>query len=357
MDYRKEFKITPEVANGTAINVQAMVFGNLGNDSATGVAFTRDPATGENALFGDYLEKAQVEDIVAGIRPPKSIEDMQIELPEVYAELLRVRGILEQHFIEPQDMEFTVQNGKLYMLQTRNAKMNVAATLKTSVDMEKEGLIDREHALLRVNPVQLTQLMYRQIDPKNAVEPVTVGLGVSPGAASGEVVFDADEAERQGKAGKNIILLREQTKPEDIHGFFAAQGILTTIGGKTSHAAVVARGMGKPCVTGAGNIKINHHDKTASIGEHMIVQGDVVTIDGSSGKVWLGTVAMVQPEVSVDMHTVLGWADSIRELAYAPTLTPQPMQLLHSGLALKALGFAALNACSTPPTASAYFKK
>jgi pyruvate,orthophosphate dikinase len=239
---------------------------------------------------------------------------MQRDLPEVYAELLRVRSILEGHFKEPQDMEFTVENGKLFLLQTRNAKMNTAATIKTSVDMEKEGLITREQALIRIDPSQLVQMMYCQIDPQNALEPVTVGLGVSPGAAFGEVVFDADEAERQGKAGKNIILLREQTKPEDIHGFFAAQGILTTVGGKTSHAAVVARGMGKPCVTGAGNIKINAHEKTATIGDYKIVQGDTITIDGSSGKVWLSKVAMVEPEMSEDMNTVLRWADQFRRL-------------------------------------------
>jgi pyruvate,orthophosphate dikinase len=314
IDYRREFKIGPEVANGTAVNVQVMVFGNLGAHSATGVAFTRDPATGENVLFGDYLDKAQGEDIVAGIRTPKPIADMQNTMPKVYDELLRVRGILERHFKEPQDMEFTVENGKLYMLQTRNAKMNIAATIKTSVDMEKEGLISKEQALMRVDPAQLTQLMYCQIDPNNTVAPVTVGLGVSPGAASGEVVFDADEAERQGKAGKNIILLREQTKPEDIHGFFAAQGILTTVGGKTSHAAVVARGMGKPCVTGAGNIKINNRTKTAAIGDRKIAQSDVITIDGTSGKVWLGTVPMVQPEISSNMTVVLNWADAIRSL-------------------------------------------
>jgi pyruvate,orthophosphate dikinase len=314
IDYRREFKITPETANGTAVNVQAMVFGNLGDRSATGVAFTRDPATGENVFFGDYLNKAQGEDIVAGIRTPKPIAEMHRDMPQVYSELLKVRSILERHFQEPQDMEFTVENGKLFLLQTRNAKMNTAATIKTSVEMEKEGLITRERALIRIDPSQLVQMMYCQIDPQNALEPVTVGLGVSPGAAFGEVVFDADEAERQGKAGKNIILLREQTKPEDIHGFFAAQGILTTVGGKTSHAAVVARGMGKPCVTGAGNIKINAHEKTATIGDYKIVQGDTITIDGSSGKVWLGKVAMVEPEMSEDMNTVLRWADQFRRL-------------------------------------------
>ena len=192
------------------------------------------------------------------------------------------------------------------MLQTRNAKMNAAASMKTSVDMVNEGLLTKEDALLRLNPSQLTQLMYSQIDPKNTVPPIATGLGASPGAASGEVVFDADEAERQAKAGKKVILVREQTKPEDIHGFFAAQGILTSVGGKTSHAAVVARGMGKPCVSGAGDIKIDHYEKTASVGANRLVQGSVITIDGTSGKVWLGEIPMVEPEISENMNTDFG---------------------------------------------------
>jgi pyruvate,orthophosphate dikinase len=227
---------------------------------------------------------------------------------------MKVRKTLEQHFREVQDMEFTIEEGKLYMLQTRNARMNAAANMKTSVDMVNEGLLTKEDALLRLNPGQLTQLMYCQIDPKNTVTPVATGLGASPGAASGEVVFDADEAERQAKAGKKVILVREQTKPEDIHGFFAAQGILTSVGGKTSHAAVVARGMGKPCVSGAGDIKINHFEKNASVGTNKLVQGSVITIDGTSGKVWLGEIPMVEPEISQNMNTVLEWADEFRRL-------------------------------------------
>jgi pyruvate,orthophosphate dikinase len=314
IDYRREFKITPKIANGTAANVQAMVFGNMGENSATGVAFTRDPGTGENVLFGDWLDKAQGEDIVAGIRTPKPISQMQQAMPQMYADLMNVRQTLEAHFQEPQDMEFTIQEGKLYMLQTRNAKMNAAAVIKTSVDMVSEGLINREEALLRIDPSQLTQLMYCQIDPKTKIPPVATGLGASPGAASGEVVFDADEAERQGKAGKKVILLREQTKPEDIHGFFAAQGILTSVGGKTSHAAVVARGMGKPCVSGAGDIKINSYEKTAMVGKDRIVSGTVITIDGTSGRVWLGEVCMVEPELSKNLETLLDWADHYRRL-------------------------------------------
>ena len=313
-DYRREFKISSKIANGTAANVQAMVFGNMGATSATGVAFTRDPGTGENVLFGDYLDRAQGEDIVTGIRTPKPILEMKNALPEMFRELLKVRETLEHHFKEVQDMEFTIEEGKLFMLQTRNAKMNAAANMKTSVDMVNEELITKEEALLRLDASQLTQLMYCQIDPNNTVVPVAVGLGASPGAASGEVVFDADEAERQAKAGKRVILVREQTKPEDIHGFFAAQGILTSVGGKTSHAAVVARGMGKPCVSGAGDIKISHVENAAFVGGSRIVQGTVITIDGTSGKVWLGEIPMVEPEISENMNTILKWADEFRRL-------------------------------------------
>ncbi len=314
VDYRREFKITPEIANGTACNVQTMVFGNIGENSATGVAFTRDPGTGENVIFGDWLEKAQGEDIVAGIRTPRPISEMKKIMPKMHKALLNVKQTLEDHFREVQDFEFTIQNGKLFMLQTRNGKMNAVAAMKTSVDMVNDGLITKEKALLRINPMQLTQLMYNQIDPKNTVPPIAVGLGASPGAATGEVVFDADEAERLGKTGKKVILVREQTKPEDIHGFFAAQGILTSIGGKTSHAAVVARGMGKPCVSGAADIKINNFEKTASVGNVLIQQGSTITIDGASGKVWQGEIAMVEPEISENMATILRWADEFRRL-------------------------------------------
>lgn len=314
VDYRKEFKISTQTANGTAANVQAMVFGNMGKESATGVAFTRDPGTGENVLFGDYLDRAQGEDIVAGIRTPKPISQMRQSMPKMYEALMDVRETLERHFKEPQDMEFTIEEGKLYMLQTRNAKMNAAANLRVSVEMTAEGLITKEEALLRINPNQLTQLMYSQIDPNNTVPPVATGLGASPGAASGEAVFTADEAEKQGKAGKKVILVREQTKPEDIHGFFAAQGILTSIGGKTSHAAVVARGMGKPCVSGASDIKINQLECTATVGNQKIFPGTILTIDGTSGNVWIGEIAMVEPEMSSNMSTILGWADEFRRL-------------------------------------------
>jgi pyruvate,orthophosphate dikinase len=315
IDYRREFKITAEMAQGTAANIQAMVFGNLGAHSATGVAFTRDPGTGENTFFGDYLTQAQGEDIVAGIRTPKPISDLKQEMPEVFLELMKDREMLEKHFREVQDIEFTVEEGKLYILQTRNAKMNAAAAVKTSVDMMKEGVLTKEDGLLRLNPNQLSQMMHRQIDYRFDAVPIATGIGASPGAAAGAVVFDADEAEKQAKAGKRVILLREQTKPEDVHGFFAAQGILTAVGGKTSHAAVVARSIGKPCVSGCGDIRINHMDKSATIGGHKIVEGTVLTIDGTGGRVWLGEAPTTEPEMSAELDMILRWADEFRRLA------------------------------------------
>ncbi|MEM3738203.1 MAG: putative PEP-binding protein, partial [Thermoplasmata archaeon] len=314
VDYRREFKITPDMANGTAANVQTMVFGNMGNDSATGVAFTRDPATGENVFYGEYLVNAQGEDVVAGIRTPKPIAELKEEMPTVYQQLLEVRAKLEKHFKEVQDLEFTIEKGKLYMLQTRNGKMNAAARVKTAVDFVKEGVITKEEALLRINPSELDQLMHRRVDPKYTGKPIAVGIPASPGAASGSVIFDADEAERRGRLGWKVILLREETKPEDIHGFFAAQGILTSKGGKTSHAAVVARGMGKPCVTGCEDIKIDSRARVATVGNIKISEGDIVTIDGTSGRVWLGDVPKIEPEISEEFKTILAWADEIRKL-------------------------------------------
>jgi pyruvate,orthophosphate dikinase len=315
IDYRREFKITADMAQGTAANIQAMVFGNLGAQSATGVAFTRDPGTGENTFFGDYLTQAQGEDIVAGIRTPKPIIQLQQEMPQVFEQLMKVREILEKHFREVQDIEFTIEEGKLYMLQTRNAKMNAAASVKTSVDMMEEGVLTKEEGLLRLNPNQLSQMMHRQIDCRFDTAPIATGIGASPGAATGAVVFDADEAEKQAKAGEKVILLREQTKPEDVHGFFAAQGILTAVGGKTSHAAVVARSIGKPCVSGCGDILINPLDKSATIGGHKIVEGTVLTIDGTGGRVWLGEAPTKEPEMSEELDMILRWADDFRKLA------------------------------------------
>ncbi len=314
VDYRREFKITPEMANGTAVNICTMVFGNMGDDSATGVDFTRDPGSGENVLFGEYLTNAQGEDVVAGIRTPKPIVQMKQEMPKQYEELVKIRHILEQHYREVQDFEFTIERGKLYMLQTRNGKMNATALVKTSRDMVKEKLLTKEEALLRISPEHLEQILHRRIDPKAEVKPVVQGIPASPGAAHGKAVFDADEAERRGRLGEGVILVREETKPEDIHGFFQARGILTSRGGKTSHAAVVARGMGKPCVCGCEDIQIDDRNKVAVIKDHRIVEGDVITIDGASGSVYLGEVPTVAPEFSSDLRTILKWADEIRSL-------------------------------------------
>jgi pyruvate,orthophosphate dikinase len=314
VDYRKEFNITPDMANGTAVNVCTMVFGNMGFDSATGVAFTRDPGTGENLLYGEYLVNAQGEDVVAGIRTPKPIQEMKKEMLKIYRELERVRKILEEHFHEVQDFEFTVEKANLYILQTRNGKMNAQAIVRTSKEMVSEKLIHREKAVLRLKPQELEQLLHRRIDPNFKGKPVCSGLAASPGAASGKAIFDADEAERVGKLGNKVILVREETKPEDIHGFFASQGILTTRGGKTSHAAVVARGMGKPCVSGCEELEIDPKGKEATIKSVHIKEGDFITIDGSKGEVYLGEVPTVDPEISKDLLTLLGWADEIRTM-------------------------------------------
>jgi len=312
--YRKEFGITSEMANGTAVNVCTMVFGNMGFDSATGVAFTRDPGTGENILYGEYLTNAQGEDVVAGIRTPKPIQEMKKEMPKTYREVERVRKTLEQHFHEVQDFEFTVEKGTLYILQTRNGKMNAQALVKTSMDMVQEKLIIKKKAVLRLKPQEMEQLLHRRIDPNFKGKPIAAGLAASPGAASGKAVFDADEAERLGKLGDKVILVREETKPEDIHGFFAAQGILTSRGGKTSHAAVVARGMGKPCVSGCEDLHIDPKGREATIRNTHIKEGDFITIDGSRGEIYLGEVPTVDPEVSDDLLTLLSWADEVRTL-------------------------------------------
>jgi len=309
VDYRRQFNITPEMAYGTAVSVCTMIFGNMGNDSATGVGFTRDPGTGENLLYGDYLINAQGEDVVAGIRTPRPLMELHTDMPGVYHELELLRSTLEKHYHEVQDFEFTIERGKLYMLQTRNGKMNAWALTKTSVDMVKEGLITEEEALLRIEPDMLEQFLHRRIDPDAKIEPLAEGISASPGAATGKVVFDADRAERLGNLGEPIILTRVETKPEDIHGFFAAQGILTSRGGKTSHAAVVGRGMGKPCVSGAEGLDINYELKEARVGEAVIKEGDIVTIDGTTGRVYLGAVPMLDPELPKDLATLMEWAD------------------------------------------------
>ncbi len=342
VDYRREFNITPEMANGTAVNICTMVFGNMGFDSATGVAFTRDPGTGENILYGEYLVNAQGEDVVAGIRTPKPIQEMKKEMPKIYRELERVRKILEEHFREVQDFEFTVEKGTLYILQTRNGKMNAQAIVRTSKEMVEEKLLSKEEAVLRLKPSDLEQLLHRRIDPNFKGKPIAIGLAASPGAASGKAVFDADEAERLGKMGHKVILVREETKPEDIHGFFASQGVLTSRGGKTSHAAVVARGMGKPCVSGCEALHIDPKERLASIGNLHIKEGDFITIDGSKGEVFLGEVPTVEPEISKDLLTILAWADEIRTLGVrANADTPE------DALRARQLGAEGIGLCRT----------
>jgi pyruvate,orthophosphate dikinase len=314
IDYRREFKITPDMANGTAVNIVAMVFGNMSNKSATGVGFTRDPGTGENVIFGEYLVNAQGEDVVAGIRTPKPIAAMAHEMPDLFSELMELRNKLESHFKEVQDFEFTIEEGILYCLQTRNGKMNATAMVRTSVEMAEEGLITKEQALLRIKPETLEQLLFPRLNISDDVAPIASGLPASPGGASGIAVFDADRAEKMGREGLKVILVREETKPEDIHGFFASQGILTSRGGKTSHAAVVARGMGKPCVAGAEGIHVDVRLRHAHIGKYQITEGDVITIDGSTGAVYLGEVPLIDAEFSSDLVTLLSWADAVARL-------------------------------------------
>ena len=310
---------------GTAVNVQSMVFGNMGDDCATGVAFTRDPSTGENYFYGEYLVNAQGEDVVAGIRTPQPLNNhqkkpgdlpsMEDVLPECYGQLAAIRTVLENHYQDMQDIEFTIEKGKLFMLQTRNGKRTAPAAIKVAVDMEKEGLIDKRTAVLRVAPSQLDQLLHPSLDPKAPKKVIAKGLPASPGAASGVVVFTADEAEAESKTGKRLILVRIETSPEDIHGMHAAQGILTARGGMTSHAAVVARGMGKCCVAGCGDIKVDYKAEqfTARNGQ-VIKKGDVITLDGSTGEVMLGEVPTVSPKMTGDFGTLMGWVDSFRRL-------------------------------------------
>jgi pyruvate,orthophosphate dikinase len=314
IDYRREFHITPDMANGTAVNVVTMVFGNMGNDSATGVGFTRNPATGENEMYGEYLVNAQGEDVVAGIRTPKPVAEMAQEMPDLYRQLVELRDKLESHYREIQDYEYTIEKGVLYCLQTRNGKMNAQSMVRTSVEMFSEGLISKEEALLRVNPSHLEQLLHPRLDPSHKEKSLATGLPASPGAASGKCVFDADQAELLGRGGEKVILVREETKPEDIHGFFASQGILTSRGGKTSHAAVVARGMGKACVAGAEGIQVDSRARFARVGDLILREGDIITIDGSNGNVYLGEIPTIPPKFSEELKTLLSWADEVARL-------------------------------------------
>ncbi|WP_324717914.1 pyruvate, phosphate dikinase [Carboxydochorda subterranea] len=310
--YREIHKIPGDW--GTAVNVQAMVFGNMGNDSGTGVAFTRNPSTGEKVFFGEFLINAQGEDVVAGIRTPLPISRLKEEMPDVYAQLEEINRRLEANYKDMMDIEFTVQQGKLYMLQCRVGKRTAQAAVRMAVEMAQEGLIDRATAVLRVAPEQLDQLLHPTIDPNAKVEPVAKGLPASPGAAVGQLAFHAEDAERMANDGKAVILIRAETSPEDIGGMFKAQGILTSRGGMTSHAAVVARGMGKSCVVGCGAIDIDERQKVARVNGHVLHEGDWITIDGSTGNVYVGQVPLVRPELSGVFTTLLEWADEFRAL-------------------------------------------
>jgi len=311
--YRKANRIPGEL--GTAVNVQVMVFGNMGNDSGTGVAFTRNPSTGENRIYGEYLLNAQGEDVVAGIRTPQPIEKMKEELPGTYQQFMDVCYKLEEHYRDMQDIEFTIEKGQLYLLQTRNGKRTAGAAVKIAVDMVKNSILSRQEALTRVTPEQIEQLLHRQIDPRAELEVLAKGLPASPGAASGEVVLDADTAESRAKEGKKVLLVRAETNPDDIHGIIASQGILTSRGGMTSHAAVVARGIGKPCVCGCENLEIDHQHQKISMGEAIISEGEKISLDGATGKVIRGEVPTINPVIDEDFQTLLDWADQERSLA------------------------------------------
>ncbi len=322
--YRRLHEIDDDM--GTAVNVQSMVFGNMGDDCATGVAFTRNPSTGEKEYYGEFLINAQGEDVVAGIRTPQPLTEkmarengrpgtsMEALMPETYAELCQVFERLERHYRDMQDIEFTIERRRLYLLQTRNGKRTAKAALKIAVDMAQEGLISREEALLRVDPASLDQLLHPTLDPRAERRVIAKGLPASPGAVSGRAVFSADEAERRAQAGEAVILVRVETSPEDIHGMHAARGILTARGGMTSHAAVVARGMGKPCVCGASDITIRHGERRFTADGVVVAEGDVITIDGATGEVMLGEVPTVEPELSGEFATLMAWADSVRRM-------------------------------------------
>lgn len=310
--YRRLNKIPDHL--GTAVNIQSMVFGNTGNDSGTGVAFTRNPSTGEHVLYGEYLINAQGEDVVAGIRTPQPIHTLQNEMPDVYQQFAQTCQRLEQHYKDMQDIEFTVEKGKLYILQTRTGKRTAQAAIRIAVEMEQEGIIDKKTAILRVDPDQLNQLLHRRIDETFERKHLAKGLPASPGAATGQVVFDADEAEVLGNEGKKVILVRPETTPDDIHGIVAAQAVVTSRGGMTSHAAVVARGMGKACICGCEPLKIDLKAKQFTIGDTVVNHGDIITIDGGTGEIMLGEIPMIDPELSEEFLLLLRWADDERKL-------------------------------------------
>ena len=310
--YRRIHKIPDTL--GTAVNVQSMVFGNMGNDSGTGVVFTRNPSTGEHQLYGEYLMNAQGEDVVAGIRTPEAIHVLEKDMPDVYKKLLGTCQRLEKHYQDMQDIEFTIERGELFILQTRSGKRTAQAAIQIAVDMVREGIIDKETAILRVDPEQLNQLLHRRIDQTAKRESLTKGLPASPGAATGAVVFDADEAEQLGKEGKKVILVRPETTPDDIHGIVAAEAVVTSRGGMTSHAAVVARGMGKACICGCESLKIDLKNKMFTVGDTVVKYGDIITIDGSTGIIMLDEVAMIEPQLSEEYKLLLSWADQVRDI-------------------------------------------
>ncbi len=314
--YRERNNITKDVADGTAVNVVSMVFGNMGDDSATGVIFTRNPGIGSRQIYGEYLLNAQGEDVVAGVRTGKQVNEMKRELPKSYSQLVKTCERLEKHYKEPQDIEFTIEQGRFYLLQTRNAKMNAASMIKTSVDMVKEGLIDKNRALTRLQAGQLEQLLHRTID-SHATKKYTriaTGIAASPGATSGIAIFDVKRATAMGEDGKRVILVREETKPEDVPAFFESVGILTSRGGKTSHAAVVARGMGKPCIVGCSDMKINYSGKKCNVGNKTIREGDIITINGSDGAIYVGDVPTIKPKITKDFRTILEWAQKLKKI-------------------------------------------
>jgi pyruvate,orthophosphate dikinase len=310
--YRQTYGIPDDL--GTAVNVVQMVFGNKGEGSATGVCFTRDPSTGEQGVYGEYLVNAQGEDVVAGVRTPQPLAELRERMPDAYDQLLETMGSLERHYRDMQDIEFTVEEGRLYLLQTRTAKRTAAAAIKCAVDMTAEGLIDRDEAVVRIDPRQLDQLLHPRLDESAEFEVAAHGLNASPGAACGKIVLDADSAEERGKAGESVILVRWETTPDDIHGLIQAKGVLTAHGGMTSHAAVVARGLGKPCVAGCDGLDIDTGKKTVRIGGQKLREGDVITIDGATGRVMVGEVPLVPPALNEDFETILEWADGLRRL-------------------------------------------
>lgn len=342
VDYRRIHRIPDTL--GTAANVQAMVFGNMGWDSGTGVCFTRNPSTGERKLYGEYLLNAQGEDVVAGIRTPHPITKLQEELPGVYQEFLEITQKLELHYHEMQDIEFTIERGKLWMLQTRDGKRSGAAAVRIAVEMVSEGLIDKRTAVQRVKAEQLDQLLHPMVDPEATVTTLTTGLPASPGAASGQISFDPDEAEHLAAEGHNIILVRDETNPDDFHGMVAAQAILTARGGMTSHAAVVARGMGKPCVVGAGALEIQYQQQICSIhgSQTYLRKGDWITVDGSTGRVLLGETPTIQPQLDENFHTLMSWADTDRTMGVrANADTP------HDARVARSLGAEGIGLCRT----------